>query len=106
MSEHEGPFDVQLFARLAELREVNESLVAKLQFNEARIKQLESYLEKTADGKLVRECENLYCLYCSGSVNPGLGNLFYKCDDCDRIVSHKTMCYSTPEASRKSRGGV
>jgi Zn finger protein HypA/HybF involved in hydrogenase expression len=33
-----------------------------------RIKQLESYLEKTADDKLVIECKELFCPKCSLKV--------------------------------------
>jgi len=33
-----------------------------------RIRQLESYLEKTSDGKLVIECPELFCPKCSRKV--------------------------------------
>ena len=32
---------------------------------QARIEQLESYLEKTADGVVIQECDVLYCPKCN-----------------------------------------
>ena len=46
----------------------------------ARIAQLESYLPKTKDGKLVVECENLYCPTCGNTVRHCGGVNF--CDEC------------------------
>lgn len=34
----------------------------------ARIKQLEGYLEKTADGKILIECDKIYCPQCKALV--------------------------------------
>ena len=46
----------------------------------SRIAQLESYLAKTKDGKLVVECEALYCPQCGNAVRQ-CGSLCY-CDEC------------------------
>ena len=46
----------------------------------ARIAQLESYLPKTKDGKLIAECEVLYCPEC-GKVVRQCGTVCY-CEEC------------------------
>lgn len=46
----------------------------------ARINQLESYLDKTADGKLVCETDAFYCPKCGGKLRAEY-NLAY-CDNC------------------------
>ena len=46
----------------------------------ARITQLESYMEKTADNKLVCECEKLYCPKCGQEVKQEPWNAY--CWNC------------------------
>ncbi len=76
---------------------------------EARIKQLESYLDKTADGKLVRECKKFYCPRCGEALtgDEDLSDDLFRCgSDCPMKIwgdDELEKCYSTPEAARKAR---
>lgn len=67
-----------------------------------RIKKLEGYLDKTADGKLVVECEGFYCPKCAGKVrrHEVMSGLPWRwCIEC-LLGFSESDCYSTPEATK------
>lgn len=71
----------------------------------ARTATLESYLEKTADGKLVCETETFFCPHCTGIVRKEY-DLAY-CDNCDNKDSSPAqpplpMFYSACYADRSN----
>lgn len=88
------------------------TLTTEVETLRARIATLESYLEKTADGKLIEECENLYCPHC-GEIVEELPALAY-CRKCvnpdDGEWPHQSplplsygSCLSAPKAKADTR---
>lgn len=73
-----------------------------------RYKQLcDANFDKTADGKYVVECENLYCPRCAGELkyrmDRGICDVCHNEDSEDRFESKYWFvedCYSTAEAAK------
>lgn len=73
--------------------------------------RLDSYLDHTADGKLVCECEKFFCPRCAGELRVVIDIAY--CDDCPNPDDYGvppmpwslSMAYSTREAADAAESG-
>lgn len=62
---------------------------------------VDEHLEKTKDGRIVVECNILYCPFCAKAVLRTRDETFYEswCEHCGRFISNK-KAYADPDVAR------
>ena len=75
---------------------------------DAEIERLRGMIDQTADGKLLPDCEKLYCAECGAEVRVIIDVAY--CENCKPdehgnwpVPYFLASCYSTPEAARAAK---